>query len=283
MPMPPAGVPPSGEPTPQQRSTSWIIIGILLLLAAAVSTLVLLRLFRQAPEHPAAPVEQEDVAPLLSPEIESLEEVQEYTTGRPAPDVSATRSIGWRTVNEHILGNLDARISIVEYTDFGNRYAKLIHPELRALVARNQNVNWMYRHYPLEDVKQSYPASFISECVWFIMDDDTPDFFFQYIDENFGLDNEAETDEDYRFGAYSVGIPPADLESCLAEPWVERVVKDHKRLGIVQGDVSVTPTFLIYDNLNGETRVIPGIDTIEYFEEVIADMMERPVPEQTAE
>jgi len=281
MPNPPSGMPPSGDPSPQRKSSSWIVIGILLLLAAAVSAVILIRLFRPpTPEHPAAPpVEQEEVAPLLSPEIESLEEVKQYTTGRPTPAVSATRSPGWRTVNEHILGNPDARISIVEYTDFGNRYADLIHPEFKALVESNQQVNWIYRHYPLPDVEQSYPASFISECVWFILDDDTPDFFFQYVGDNFDLDNEAPTDEDYRMGAYSLGIPPEDLESCIAEPWVERVVKDHKRLGVIQGDVSVTPTFLLHDNLSGETRVIPGVDTIEYFMDVIVEMMERPVPE----
>jgi len=276
-PMPPESTPPTGAPMHPQKHAKWIIIGALLL-AIVIATLVFLYVFRgPVPEIPAEPVEQEDIAPLLEPEINSLEEVADFTVGRPVPDISAVRSPGWRTVNEHVIGNPDARISLVEYTDFGNRFARLLHPELMALVERNQDVNWAYRHFPVEEIKQSYPASSISECVWFLMDDDTPTFFFQYVLENSGLNPQTETDAEYRLGAYAMGVPPDELNDCLSQPWVERVVKDHKRLGIVQGNVSVTPTFMFYDNLNGETRVVPGVDTIEYFERVIAEMMQRPV------
>lgn len=52
---------------------------------------------------------------------------------------------------DHILGNPDAEISLIEYSDFECPFCKRFHPAARQLVeAFPDTVNWVYRHFPLD-------------------------------------------------------------------------------------------------------------------------------------
>lgn len=51
---------------------------------------------------------------------------------------------------DHIYGNPDALISLIEYSDFECPYCKRFHPTARQIVdAYEGKVNWVYRHFPL--------------------------------------------------------------------------------------------------------------------------------------
>lgn len=51
---------------------------------------------------------------------------------------------------DHIRGAPDARITLIEYSDFECPYCKRFHPTAQKLVnAYNGRVNWVYRHFPL--------------------------------------------------------------------------------------------------------------------------------------
>ena len=51
---------------------------------------------------------------------------------------------------DHILGNPDAEVSIIEYSDFECPFCKRFHLTAHELVqAFNGRVNWVYRHFPL--------------------------------------------------------------------------------------------------------------------------------------
>ena len=70
-------------------------------------------------------------------------------------------------------------VRIVEYSDLDCPYCKRIHPELEAVVANNENVVWIYRHFPLTNL---HPNASIkaeaSECVAKIGGDDA---FWKFI------------------------------------------------------------------------------------------------------
>lgn len=56
--------------------------------------------------------------------------------------VSATR--------DHIYGNPDAKVSLIEYSDFECPFCKRFHPTAKQIVdAYDGKVNWVYRHFPL--------------------------------------------------------------------------------------------------------------------------------------
>lgn len=51
---------------------------------------------------------------------------------------------------DHIYGNPDALISLIEYSDFECPYCKRFHPTARQIVDTYEGkVNWVYRHFPL--------------------------------------------------------------------------------------------------------------------------------------
>ena len=57
------------------------------------------------------------------------------------------------TVNDHILGNPNAKIKIVEYSDPSCPYCKVFHPTMRKIMdeyGASGKVAWVYRHFPFD-------------------------------------------------------------------------------------------------------------------------------------
>ncbi len=51
---------------------------------------------------------------------------------------------------DHIYGNPDAKVSLIEYSDFECPFCKRFHPTAKRLVEiYDGKVNWVYRHFPL--------------------------------------------------------------------------------------------------------------------------------------
>lgn len=83
---------------------------------------------------------------------------------------------------EHVFGNPDAEVTIVEYSDFECPYCKAFNPTLKKIVSEsNGHVNWVYRHWPLH--QHSFEKLVAAECVAKIKGNDA---FWQYGDLLFG-------------------------------------------------------------------------------------------------
>jgi protein-disulfide isomerase len=53
-------------------------------------------------------------------------------------------------LRDHIRGNIDAELSLIEYADFNCPYCRRFHPAAKQLIKTSGgNVNWVYRHFPL--------------------------------------------------------------------------------------------------------------------------------------
>src|SRR3989338_1472713 len=70
--------------------------------------------------------------------------------------------------SDHILGNINAKIVIVEYSDLECPYCKVFHQTMHKVVSDNSgNVAWVFRHYP---IPQLHPKAFreaeATECAW---------------------------------------------------------------------------------------------------------------------
>ena len=70
--------------------------------------------------------------------------------------------------DDHILGNVNAKIIIVEYSDLECPFCKMFHNTMHQVVEKsNGNVAWVYRHYP---ILQLHPKAFheaeATECAW---------------------------------------------------------------------------------------------------------------------
>jgi len=70
--------------------------------------------------------------------------------------------------NEHILGNPDAKVVVVEYSDIDCPYCRIFHPTMQNIISEygaSGQVSWVYRHFPLESHPNAYPQALATECV----------------------------------------------------------------------------------------------------------------------
>ena len=90
------------------------------------------------------------------------------------------------SADEHILGNANAKIVIVEYSDLECPFCKVFHNTMHQVVEKsNGDVAWVYRQYP---IPQLHPKAFheaeATECAW---EQGGNKAFWKYIDKLFEI------------------------------------------------------------------------------------------------
>jgi len=76
------------------------------------------------------------------------------------------RNVGPITSAEHIYGNINAPITIVEYSDLDCPFCERFHTTLEQILAEYpDDVRWVYRHLPLDFHPHAYSEALIAECV----------------------------------------------------------------------------------------------------------------------
>src|SRR3989344_436551 len=88
------------------------------------------------------------------------------------------------TSDDHIIGSLDAKIIIIEYSDLDCPFCKVFHNTMHQVIEKNgKDVAWVYRHYP---IPQLHPNAFKkaeeTECAW---EQKGNDAFWKYTDKLF--------------------------------------------------------------------------------------------------
>ncbi len=80
--------------------------------------------------------------------------------------VDNTGKVNPVTADEHIKGSPDAAVTIVEYSDFDCPFCSRFHDVMNQVVEKYDNVAWVYRQFPLEQLHPQAPAVAVaSECV----------------------------------------------------------------------------------------------------------------------
>lgn len=90
---------------------------------------------------------------------------------------------------DHVMGGVNAKIKIIEYSDLECPYCKVFHETLKKVVSEsNGNVSWTYRHWPIH--QGSLEKLVAAECVAKIKGNDA---FWKYIELLFGMLNGSNT------------------------------------------------------------------------------------------
>ena len=109
------------------------------------------------------------------------EAVKEPSQEQPSGDVSKTRTV---SSSDHILGNPNAELVIVEYSDLECPYCKMFHPVMLQLFneyGSSGKIAWVYRHFPIAQLHpKAQNEAEASECV---NDLGGPTKFWQFIDK----------------------------------------------------------------------------------------------------
>ncbi len=154
---------------------------------------------------------------------------QQKKQNEPAPDVQL--SISPIDATDHIIGNPNADIVIVEYSDLQCPYCKAFHATMRRIIEEygtSGKVAWVYRHFPLTSIhERAMPAAYASECAAKIGGNDK---FWEYINLLSENSPESLSDENLLTYATKIGIPESEFKACLASDYpkqeVEKDIKD---------------------------------------------------------
>lgn len=69
---------------------------------------------------------------------------------------------------EAVRGNLNAKITVVEYSDFECPFCKRFHQTMQQVISTYGNdIKWVYRHFPLDGLhQQARPEANMAECAY---------------------------------------------------------------------------------------------------------------------
>jgi protein-disulfide isomerase len=124
--------------------------------------------------------------------------------------------------DDHIRGDADAPVMIVEYSDFECPFCGRLHPTLARITEENDDVAWTYRHFPLSSHSNAFSAAVASECIANLGSNDS---FWSFTDASFA--NQRGIGESFFASqAREAGINADAFASCLNDKQVAQAVQN---------------------------------------------------------
>lgn len=161
---------------------------------------------------------------------------------------------------DHIRGNPDAPITIVEFSDLQCPFCTRFHETMKQVVANYpDDVRWVYKHFPLDSIHPiARPAAEASECAA------EQGKFWEYADEIFA--NQAQLSQNYlTTAAQNIGLNMGDFENCVDSGKYKTAVNDDYQYGVELG-VRGTPGNFV----NGQS--VPGAVPYEQIQSIIESL-----------
>lgn len=201
-----------------------------------------------------------------------------YLTNRPQAQAPQERVAGQRTVppissDDHILGNPNATVMVVEYSDFECPFCKSFHSVMHSIIdeyGARGDVAWVYRHFPIAQLhSKAKREAEASECAaelggnkgfW-----DYADRLFEVTPSNNGLDL-----NQLPIIAKDVGLDPVAFESCLASGRYAEKVEQQLAEVITAGGRGTPHNVVI---VRGEQAPIEGAQPLEAMRRVIETLL----------
>ena len=155
-----------------------------------------------------------------------------------------------------IRGNKDAKIYLVEYSDYQCPFCSRFHPTLKSEISENgDKVAWVYKYFPLTQIHpEARPSAIAAECVFKLGGNDK---FWQYSDVL--IDNQANLSGTlYKSEAAKLGINSSQFSTCLKDPSIAVEVDKNTSEGESLG-VNGTPNTFVVKNENGKLTILDSV------------------------
>ncbi|MCG8427527.1 MAG: DsbA family protein [Chromatiales bacterium] len=171
---------------------------------------------------------------------------------------------------DHIRGDINAEISLIEYSDYECPFCKRFHPTAQKLIDDNRGtVNWVYRHFPLEFHNPgAQKQAEASECAAEIGGNE---IFWKYSDliyartksngKGFPIDNLVPL-------AKELGLDEGKFSECLDSGRMALRVQEDYENGVVSG-ISGTPGNILINNKTKEVYVASGAIPLESLQRIV--------------
>ena len=161
------------------------------------------------------------------------------------------------SADDYVKGNRDARILLIEYSDFECPFCKSFHPIAQQVVDYYQDdVAWVYRHFPLNIHPNAQREAEGAVCAGKIAGNDG---FWAYTDTLFEIqpsNNQFDIDE-LPDVVSQAGLNVALWQECMDSGEATATVEAQALAGANAG-ITGTPGNVILDTQTGETTLIPG-------------------------
>jgi protein-disulfide isomerase len=175
---------------------------------------------------------------------------------------------------DHIYGNPDAGLSLIEYSDFECPYCKTFHKTVKPVVdTYGGRVNWVYRHFPLSNHNPgAQKQAEASECANELGGNEA---FWKYADAIYARTKS--NGKGFPINklvplAKEIGLDETEFRSCLnSGRYTERVQEDLRegsRIGITG-----TPGNILLNNETGDVTVIKGAKPAKVLKANISRML----------
>ena len=175
---------------------------------------------------------------------------------------------------DHVYGNPDALVSLIEYSDFECPYCKRFHPNPKELVdGSDGQVNWIYRHFPLEFHNPlAQLEAEASECADELGGNDA---FWQYADllyERTRSNGNGLSPDALVPMAQEIGLDENAFDACLESGRMSARVEED----VIEGGkigISGTPGNIIINNETGDAVPAAGALPTETLQKIVNSLM----------
>lgn len=189
------------------------------------------------------------------------------------PPADPTQAVKADTLNldpvtdkDHMQGNKNAQLTLIEYSDLQCPFCKQFHPTLEQVMKDyDGKVRWVYRHFPLESIHPvALKDSIGAECAAEL---GGADAFWKYVNANFASDLQVLSPAKLTDFAQVAGVNAGAFKTCLDGDKTLQKVKDQQASGAKAG-VQGTPNTFVLDK-KGNAWVIGGALPITSVKQII--------------
>lgn len=193
--------------------------------------------------------------------VKRFVERQRATAAEQERKELAARATALRPVSadrDHIRGNADAPVTLIEYSDFECPFCKRFHPTVKRLVDESKGqVRWVYRHFPLDQLhSKARKEAAASECAAELGGNDA---FWKFADRFYELtpsNNGTDVDTVLPRIARDIGLDPTKFAACLASGKHDKRVAEDQQNALATGG-NGTPWTLIVSK-SGKSYPLSG-------------------------
>ncbi|ALM09780.1 MAG: DSBA-like thioredoxin domain-containing protein [Candidatus Peribacter riflensis] len=235
--------------TPQQETKMWF--GITMVLVGVIVGFTGSKMAGTSVQGPAAPTAQVQPTPTAPAE----DPVPEYADVKALDDT------------DHVRGDADADITIIEYSDLECPFCARVHPTITQLLKDyGDKVNWAYRHYPLSFHPNAQKAAEATECAAELGGNDK---FWALVDMIYEKGSDLT-----QLGTYAkeIGLNQTAFQSCVDSGKYASKTAAMMQSGTAAG-VQGTPGNVIVNHKTKKVAVVSGAQPLQNFKDAIDGLL----------
>ena len=174
---------------------------------------------------------------------------------------------------DHILGNKNAKIKIIEYSDFECPYCKSFHSVMKQVIdayGKDGQVAWIYRHFPIEQHTKAKTEAIASECIAELGGNDD---FWRFADRFFELSpSNDQTDLNViNQIVKELNIDSVEFNECMTSGKYDKLITDSFNEAIKTGGTGTPWSIIVTED--GELYPVNGLQSFSVMKEILDTLL----------